>query len=60
MKKSICYKIPNGYAAITWKNNTIVQLLSTPVGIRTIQKKVDDLKANGEIILNTNLVGIDL
>ena len=28
--------------------------------IRTIQKKVDELKASGKIILNTNLVGINL
>ena len=59
-EKSICYEIPNGYALITWKNYTIGQLLSTPIGIRTIQKKVDELKASGKIILNTNLVGIDL
>ena len=30
------------------------------MGIITIQKKVDELKASGKIILNTNLVGIDL
>lgn len=59
-EKSICYEIPNGYALITWKNYTIIQLLSTPIGIKTIQKKVDELKASGKIILNTNLVGIDL
>ena len=59
-EKSICYEIPNGYTLITWKNHTIIQMLSTPIGIRTIQKKVDELKASGKIILNTNLVGINL
>ena len=59
-EKSICYETLNGYALVTWKNYTISQMLSTPMGIRTIQKKVDELKASGKIILNTNLVGIDL
>lgn len=59
-QKSICYKKPNGHASITWKNYTLAQLLATPVGLKLVQQKVDELKDSGETILNTNLVGIRL
>lgn len=59
-QKSICCKRPNGHASISWKNYTLAQLLATPVGLKLIQQKVDELKDSGETILNTNLVGIRL
>ena len=58
--KYICIEIPNGYRMINWKNYTLTQMLGTPVGMAMIQKKVDELKAKGEVILNTNLVGINI
>jgi len=58
--KYICIKEKNGYKSIGWKNYTVTQLLGTPVGTVMLQKKVDELKERGEVILNTNLVGITL
>lgn len=60
MLKGICFGNEASYSFISWTNYTIDQLLNSPVGKATIQKKVDELKAKGETILNTNLVGIIL
>jgi hypothetical protein len=59
-QKSICYKKSNGYNSITWKNYTLAQLLATPVGLKLVQQKIDELKNSGETILNANLVGVKL
>lgn len=58
--KYICYGSETCYRSRGWKNYTVAQLLGTPVGNIMIQKMVDDLKANGETILNTNLIGINI
>lgn len=60
MLKGICYGNVMMYATVYWKNHTLDQLLNSPVGKELIQKKVNELKANGETILNKNLVGIVL
>ena len=60
MLKGICYGSVMMYATVYWKNHTLEQLLNSPVGKELIQKKVNELKTNGETILNKNLVGIVL
>jgi hypothetical protein len=59
-QKSICFGTDTEYRTVTWKNQTVTQMLTHPMGIVTIQKKVDELKQRGETILNTNLTGIIL
>lgn len=59
-EKNICYKCYGGYKMIGWKNFKIEEMLKTPNGIKTIQNVINDLKSKGEIILNTNLTGINL
>ena len=58
--KSICFGTDTEYRTVTWKNQTVTQMLTHPVGMVALQKKVDELKERGETILNTNLTGIIL
>lgn len=59
-KKFICYKCDGGYKMLGWKNARIDEMLSTEIGKKKIQSTVDKLKNEGEVILNTNLIGINL
>ena len=60
MSKGICYGNKYHYSMIYWKNYTLVQLLNTPVGKALIQKTINELKAKGHKILNTNLRAADI
>lgn len=60
MLKGICFGSVMSYSLLSWKNYTLDQLLNSPVGKATIQNKVNELKAKGENIINTNLVGISI
>jgi hypothetical protein len=60
MLKGICYGNERAYTVIWWENYSLDMLLTTPVGKLLLQSKVNELKAKGKKILNTNLVGIKL
>ena len=55
MKKGILVGSKNHYSIITWKGNTIASLLATPQGTAVVKKKVDELRKNGEVVMNNNL-----
>ena len=60
MLKGICYGSKRHYTLVWWKNYTLNELLNSPVGKALIQKTVNQLKADGKVILNTNLLNIEL
>jgi hypothetical protein len=53
--KSLCYGTPNRYTMLTWGKKTIAELLNDSVGRVMLQKKITQLKQDGETILNTNI-----
>jgi hypothetical protein len=67
-ERFICTKMPGGYkmyggwTTIDKRKFTIRDMLqmANGKGRNTIQKTVDEIKAKGETILNTNLIGINL
>jgi hypothetical protein len=58
MKKGILFKTPNGGTMILKYNKAISTILKSPKGIAVIQEKVKELKAEGNVILNTNFNGL--
>lgn len=60
MEKGICYGTESSYELFWWKSHTIAQMLASENARAVLQKKVDELKADGKKILNTNLIGINL
>jgi hypothetical protein len=44
-----------GYQTISWKGHTIEDMLKTPLGRITLEKKVKELQEQGYTIENTNL-----
>lgn len=55
MAKGIIYGEINSYKLVYWRNYTLVELINTPVGNALLQRKINEIKAQGHKILNTNL-----
>jgi hypothetical protein len=55
MDKGIMYGTKYNYQMIYWKTTTLVAMLKNPVGQARVKRIIQDLKAKGENILNTNI-----
>lgn len=55
MDKGILYGTKYHYQMIYWKNTTLVAMLKNPIGQARVKQIIQDLKAKGETILNTNI-----
>lgn len=53
--KGICYGTNTSYTLLSWKGHTMASLLSNSQGKAMVEKKVAELRANNETILNPNL-----
>lgn len=59
-KKGICYGKNEYYEMVHWVGQNIEKMLSTEKGREAVQKACDKIKANGQTILNKNLIGINI
>lgn len=53
--KGICYGTKQQYNIVFWKKFSIAKMMESPNGRVVLTKKINELKAKGETILNTNL-----
>jgi hypothetical protein len=54
-EKGIVYGNKNCYKLISWKGTTLKAFMQSEVGLARVKKIVEDLKAKGETVMNTNL-----
>ena len=55
MQKGIVYGTPDNFTTVSWKGHSVMSLLASKQGRDAIAKKIQQLKDNGEKVLNTNL-----